>query len=47
MLELDYMEEWKNMMDEKGAILFHEPVVCLEAPEDEAFEAIDEVVNAI
>lgn len=43
----EYMEAWKDMLEEKGAIIATEPVTCLEAPDNEAFEAIDRAVETL
>ena len=42
----EYMDEWKSIMNDKNAIIAHEPVVCLEAPDDEAFSSIEEAVKS-
>lgn len=43
----EYMEEWKSIINNKGGILSFEPVVCLESPDDEAFNKISEAINSL
>ncbi|MDO5725366.1 MAG: flavodoxin domain-containing protein [Tissierellia bacterium] len=41
----EYMENWKEIMKDKGAILAAEPVVCLEAPDDSVDEELKAAVE--
>ena len=39
----EYMEAWTEIMTGYGAILIHDPVTCLEAPDEEVIETLKTV----
>ncbi len=41
-----YMDSWKELMEEKGAVIVTEPIVCLESPDDEAIEKLKKAVES-
>lgn len=43
----EYMEAWQDTIESKGAKLATAPVVCLEAPDDEAFAKIDDALASL
>ena len=42
-----FMEAWKQEMEGKGAVVTAEPVTCLEAPDDEALNAMKSAAEAL
>lgn len=43
----EYMDTWREEMEEAGAELIADPIVCLEDPDDEVLDQLREVVDSI